>query len=134
MSWQAYLAVGIGSGIGSVLRYSVSLASMAALGGYFPWGTLLVNVLGSWLIGWLAASVVNHPAGRIARLQPLLVAGFCGGFTTFSLFSVETLHFVNQGQAGLALVYVAMSLPLWLLAAYLGSRLAFPRPSKHSGA
>lgn len=127
MNWQAYLAVGLGSGIGSALRYSVSLATLSALGSHFPWGTLLVNTLGSCLIGWLAAKVVNHPSGVLARLQPLLVAGFCGGFTTFSLFSLETLHLVNEGKVGLALVYMAMSLPLWLLAAYLGSRLALLR-------
>lgn len=132
MSWQAYLAVGIGSGIGSALRYGVSLASMSALGSFFPWGTLLVNVLGSCLIGWLAATVVNQPSGTLARLQPLLVAGFCGGFTTFSLFSLETLHFVNQGQVLMAFVYILVSLPLWLLAAGLGGRLALSKATDNS--
>jgi len=133
MNWRAYLAVGIGSGIGSALRYGVSLASMATLGGFFPWGTLLVNVLGSCFIGWLATTVVNHPSGTLARLQPLLVAGFCGGFTTFSLFSLETLHLVNQGQAGMALLYIFISLPLWLLAVYVGSRLALSNQPNHLG-
>jgi fluoride ion exporter CrcB/FEX len=78
MSINAYLAVGLGSAIGSVLRYSVSLASMAMLGTHFPWGTLLVNVLGSCLIGWLAATASRAPHGKLARWQPLLVAGQYG--------------------------------------------------------
>lgn len=126
--WKAYLAVGIGSGVGSALRYAVSLLSHMALGGYFPWGALIVNVLGSCLIGWLAATISRFPPGQLAPLQPLLVAGFCGGFTTFSLFSLETLHLVQLGQPGLALIYLLVNLPLWLGAAVVGERLALSRP------
>ncbi|BCB08969.1 MAG: fluoride efflux transporter CrcB [Gammaproteobacteria bacterium] len=129
MSWQAYLAVGIGSGLGSALRYGVSLVSLAAFGGHFPWATLLVNVLGSGIIGWIAATASRFPNGKLAHWQPLLVAGFCGGFTTFSLFSLETLHLIQQGLSGLALFYVLISLPLWLLAAWLGERIALARSS-----
>lgn len=120
-TWKAYLAVGLGSGIGSALRYSVSLLSQTLLGGYFPWGTLIVNVIGSCLIGWLAASAARSPH---SPWHPLLVAGFCGGFTTFSLFSLETLHLMQTEQAGIALLYVLVSLPLWLGAAILGKRWA----------
>jgi len=74
-AWKAYLAVGVGSGVGSALRYGVSLIAQAALGGYFPWGTLIVNVLGSCLIGWLAATLSRSPRSQLARFQPLLVAG-----------------------------------------------------------
>jgi CrcB protein len=126
-AWRAYLAVGAGSALGSVLRYSVSLLSQAALGGYFPWGTLIVNVLGSCLIGWLAATISRSSHGQLARYQPLLVAGFCGGLTTFSLFSLETLYLVQLGQPGLALVYILISLPLWLGAAIVGERMALSR-------
>ncbi|KFC51198.1 chromosome condensation protein CrcB [Halomonas sp. SUBG004] len=125
MSINAYLAVGLGSALGSVLRYGVSLASMAVLGGHFPWGTLLVNVLGSCLIGWLAATTTRLPRGALARQQPLLMAGFCGGFTTFSLFSLETLHLAQQGSLGLALLYGIGSLPLCVAAAWMGERWAF---------
>lgn len=128
VNWKAYLAVGIGSGTGSALRFGISLASISAIGGYYPWGTLLVNVLGSGIIGWIAATVAYFPKGRLAAWQPLLVAGFCGGFTTFSLFSLETLHLVQQGLHGLALLYIAVSLPLWLFAAWLGGRLALSKP------
>ncbi|CAN0586633.1 unnamed protein product [Ectocarpus sp. 12 AP-2014] len=125
---KAYLAVGIGSGVGSALRYGVSLLSHAVLGGYFPWGTLIVNVLGSCLIGYLAATISRSPHGHLVRFQPLLIAGFCGGFTTFSLFSLETLYLVQLGQPWIALVYILISLPLWLGAAVVGERLALSRP------
>tara|TARA_B100000929_G_scaffold288092_1_gene275899 strand:+ start:1485 stop:1880 length:396 start_codon:yes stop_codon:yes gene_type:complete len=125
MILNAYLAIGLGSALGSVLRYGVSLASMAVLGGHFPWGTLLVNVLGSCLIGWLAATTTRLPRSVLARQQPLLMAGFCGGFTTFSLFSLETLHLAQQGSLGLALLYGIGSLPLCVAAAWMGERLAF---------
>lgn len=120
---NAYLAVGLGSAVGSLLRYGVSLATLAAFGSYFPWGTLLVNVAGSLLIGWLAATASRFPHRALARHQPLMVAGFCGGFTTFSLFSLETLYLAQQ-QGGLALLYVLISVPLWLLAAWVGERWA----------
>lgn len=126
-AWKAYLAVGIGSGVGSMLRYAVSLLSQAALGGYFPWGTLIVNVVGSCFIGWLAGSISRSPHSKLTRCQPLLVAGFCGGFTTFSLFSLETLYLVQLGRPGMALVYILVSLPLWLGAAVMGERMALFR-------
>ncbi|MCO7229151.1 fluoride efflux transporter CrcB [Halomonas sp. CnH100-B] len=125
MNVNAYLAVGLGSALGSVLRYGVSLVSMAVLGSHFPWGTLLVNVLGSCLIGWIAATTSRLPRGALARQQPLLIAGFCGGFTTFSLFSLETLHLTQQSHLGLALLYGVGSLPLCVAAAWVGERLAF---------
>ncbi|MFC7366952.1 MULTISPECIES: fluoride efflux transporter CrcB [Vreelandella] len=128
MSWKVYLAVGVGSGAGSVLRYAISLATMTAFGGYFPWGTLLVNVLGSGLIGWLAATISRFPHTQLARWQPLLIAGFCGGFTTFSLFSLETIHLIQHGYPTFALLYVLVSLPLWLMAVWLGERIALSRP------
>lgn len=125
MRLNAYLAVGLGSACGSVLRYGVSLLSIALLGSHFPWGTLLVNLAGSCLIGWIAATTSRAPHSKLARQQPLLVAGFCGGFTTFSLFSLETLYLTQQGYLGLALLYGLSSLPLCVAAAWIGERVAF---------
>ncbi|MFW3614947.1 fluoride efflux transporter CrcB [Billgrantia antri] len=127
IGWQRYAAVGVGSALGSVLRWLVSLGALTALGPVFPWGTLAVNLLGSWLIAAFAAHAVHRGRGRIARWQPFLVAGFCGGFTTFSLFSLETLHLLERGRPGLALLYVVLSLPLWLAAAWLGDRFVRTR-------
>ncbi|MGJ7462334.1 fluoride efflux transporter FluC [Halomonas sp. MA07-2] len=122
-----YAAVGLGSALGSLLRYLVSMSSLAAFGPLFPWGTLFVNVVGSWLIAWLATVGNRYTQGRLARWQPFLVAGFCGGFTTFSLFSLETLHLVTIGSPWWAAIYVALSLPLWLVAAWHGQKMARER-------
>lgn len=119
-----YAAVGLGSAIGSLLRYLVSLSSLTLFGSLFPWGTLAVNVVGSWLIAWLATLGGRYAHGRVARWQPFLVAGFCGGFTTFSLFSLETLHLLTLGRPWLAAAYVSISLPLWFAAAWHGQRVA----------
>ncbi|MCE8035429.1 MAG: fluoride efflux transporter CrcB [Halomonas sp.] len=127
IGWQRYVAVGVGSALGSVLRWLVSLGSLAALGPAFPWGTLAVNLLGSWLIAAFAAHAAHRNWGRIARWQPFLVAGFCGGFTTFSLFGLETLHLLELGRPGLALLYVVLSVPLWLAAAWWGDRFVRAR-------
>ncbi|MFY0992940.1 fluoride efflux transporter FluC [Halomonas sp. C05BenzN] len=120
--WPAYLAVGAGSALGCSLRYQVSLAMAGIAGPVFPWATLLVNTLGSWLIAAFVAYATRRTAGRVARWQPFLVAGFCGGFTTFSLFGLETLQLLEQGRAGLALAYVLLSVPLWLAGAWSGHR------------
>ncbi|MCW4148918.1 MULTISPECIES: fluoride efflux transporter CrcB [Halomonadaceae] len=118
-----YAAVGIGSGLGSALRYVISLSMTGTLGSSFPWGTLLVNVVGSGLIGWLAGRIARAPDAQRKRWQPFWVAGFCGGFTTFSLFSLEVVS-LAQTQPILALAYIAVSLPLWLAAVWAGQRWA----------
>ncbi|QNI03875.1 CrcB family protein [Halomonas sp. SH5A2] len=125
--WQLYSAVGAGCAIGSVFRYLLSLGMWAALGGYFPWGTLTVNVLGSCIIAWVAAKSTYASHGGIARWQPFLAVGFCGGLTTFSLFGLETLYLYQQQLFLLAALYVITSLLAWLLAAWLGDRLARQR-------
>jgi CrcB protein len=121
-----YAAVGIGSGLGSALRYVISLLMIDAFGSAFPWGTLLVNVAGCWLIGWLAECIAKAPEARLASLQPFLIAGFCGGFTTFSLFSLEVVM-LAQSHPALALTYILGSLPLWLAAVWFGQRSAIGR-------
>ncbi|MDR5902488.1 MULTISPECIES: fluoride efflux transporter FluC [Halomonas] len=116
-NWRAYAAVGLGSGLGSLARFQIGVW-MAAPG--FPWATLVVNLAGSGLITLLAAYAAGRPHGRVSRCQPLLIAGFCGGFTTFSLFGLETLAMLSQGHLAMALVYVALSLAGWLSAAWVG--------------
>lgn len=119
IAWRAFAAVGLGSALGSTLRYLVSLA---LAGPAFPWATLAVNGLGSWLIAGFAAYAARRTHGRLARWQPFLVGGFCGGFTTFSLFGLETLSLMQQGRPLAALSHVAVSLVVWLGAAWAGYR------------
>ncbi|MGF1594316.1 MAG: fluoride efflux transporter FluC [Kiloniellaceae bacterium] len=118
------LAVGLGAALGSVARYLCSLGMVHLLGPGFPWGTLTVNLLGSLLIGLYAT--LTEPGGRVAaspaRLQ-FVLTGFCGGFTTFSVFSLETLLLFEQRSFVSAGFYVGLSLLLWLLAVLTGHRI-----------
>ena len=121
---RIYLAVMLGSSLGASARFLCSLGLLAVLGSGFPWGTLAVNVAGSFLIGLYAT--LTEPGGRLlaspARRQ-FVLAGFCGGFTTFSIFSLETLFLFEARAFGLAAANVAGSLVLWLIAVWLGYRI-----------
>ena len=101
-----WLLVAIGSAFGGAARYGVSTLAVRWFGASFPWGTLAVNVVGSAFIGWLAASLAPQPAA--ARL--FWMTGLCGGFTTFSAFSLETLTLMRQGDTARAVAYAAASL------------------------
>lgn len=124
MEARLILAVGLGAMIGSVARNLVSVGLFSLLGPGFGWGTLAVNVLGSLLIGLYAT--LTEPDGRIfvspAKRQ-FVLSGFCGGFTTFSIFSLETLLLVERQAFGLASINVVGSVALWLLAVWVGYRL-----------
>ncbi|WP_135467246.1 fluoride efflux transporter FluC [Crenalkalicoccus roseus] len=120
-----YAAVAAGGALGSVARYLCSVGALALLGPAFPWGTLLVNAAGSFLIGLYAA--LAGPGGPLLpspAARHFVMAGFCGGFTTFSIFSLESLRLFEAGATGRAGVYVAGSAALWLASAWLGHRLA----------
>ena len=121
-----YLIVAAGSAAGGVARYFCTGLASRLLSDTFPWGTLLVNVAGSLVIGILAAFVTEdgaHPlVAHEARL--LLMIGLCGGFTTFSSFSLETLNLARNGDWLAAGGYVAGSLLLCLAvtgAGYFGT-------------
>lgn len=121
---QLYLAVAVGSVIGSVLRWGVSAAAIACLGALFPWGTLFANVTGSLAIGFYAR--LTAPGGRLfagPRMRHFVMTGVCGGYTTFSVFSLETLQLAQQAAA-LAMVYIVSSIATWLAAVWLGDALA----------
>lgn len=117
----AYAAVALGAMIGGVLRALVESGAHDLLGGGFPWGTLLVNVAGSFAIGCYAA--LTGPGGRLVAgpvRRHFVMAGICGGFTTFSIFSLETIWLVHDGNWAAAGASVAVSVPAWLIAAWLG--------------
>lgn len=115
-----YLQVAIGGAIGSVARYSVyRLMPMGGSG--FPWATLGVNVVGSFLMGILAALLTARLGDGMA---PLLATGLLGGFTTFSAFSLDVVTLWERGQATAAAGYVLASLALCLVAVAAGLAVA----------
>ena len=111
--------VALGGAVGSVARALVGMALRSS----FPWATLLINVTGSLLIGGLMARLGPAESESAASLRSLLVVGFCGGFTTFSTFSWQTLEQMQKGQWGAAAANVLLSVTLCLLAVWLGFRL-----------
>lgn len=120
-----YGSVGLGAAIGGTVRTGASMASVALWGASFPIGTLIVNVLGSFLIGFYAT--LTGPDGRLfpsPRQRQFFMAGFCGGLTTFSIFSLETLLLAQRGALDAAAANIAISVVSWLVAVWLGHRLA----------
>lgn len=113
-----WLPVALGGALGATARHLTTLATMNLLGTGFPWGTLLANGLGSFLIGLVAAWMTDGSGGE-ARKQ-FLIAGFCGGYTTFSIFSLELLLMLEARQVGTAAVYLGLSLAIWLGAVAAG--------------
>lgn len=118
---NAYFWIAIGSALGGMARYGCSEWVGQRVGGTFPWGTLFVNVTGSFLIGGLAA--MSGPDGR-AYLSPLarqfLMVGLLGGYTTFSAFSLQTLNLLRDGEWAHAGANVLLSVVACLCAVWLG--------------
>ncbi len=116
---MTYIAVGMGGVIGSLLRYGLGFFIKDTYSGLFPLATLLANVSGSFLLAFLTMHLF-----RIGRLHPhwatALGTGLIGSFTTFSTFSIETMHLLQAGKAGTAAFYVVASLAGGLLAARFG--------------
>ena len=116
-----YLWVAIGGALGTVARFWLGNAMALAVGSAFPWGTLLINVIGSFVIsffGMLTGASHRFALPNEARL--FVTVGLCGGFTTFSSFSLQTVELVRTGQAGRAGIYVAASVILCLAACAAG--------------
>ena len=116
-------AIAIGGAAGSVLRYGVSQGIHTLVGRGFPWGTLVVNSLGSLLIGFLFVYLVERSAVSEV-LRAALFIGLLGGFTTFSTFSLETLVLIEEASYFKAVVNIFISVVLCLGGAWLGMTLA----------
>lgn len=110
--------VAMGGMVGSVLRFVAGTLIMNKVSTAFPWGTFWVNIVGSLLMGWVAGHLAKHPGFHPWQL--LLATGFCGGFTTFSALSNESLQMLKSGQYGLLTIYLSASLILGIGAAALG--------------
>lgn len=125
----SYLLIALGSAIGGVARHWCGLAVAQRMGSAFPWGTLVVNVIGSFLIGLIAA--LTDAAHQSQRAREFLMVGVLGGYTTFSAFSLQTLALLREGKVFAAGGNVAASVVLCLAAVWLGFVLgaAFRRTS-----
>ena len=119
---QSILLVGAGGAAGSILRFLAGFWLGKLNPGPYPWATFLVNITGSLAIGLLLGYLSRHQDQEGLRL--LLVTGLCGGFTTFSSFTAENIHLLQQGQWNLALFYIFSSFLLGILAVWLGLFLA----------
>jgi fluoride exporter len=118
-----YLVIGIGSALGA--RYGCGLVAVALWGALFPWGTIIINLVGSFVIGGFAT--LTGPDGRV-YVSPLgrqfVMVGLCGGYTTFSAFSLETLDLLQRGRPLAAAANIALSLLFGLSAVWLGHVIA----------
>ena len=120
---NTFVAVAVGGALGAVSRYSFGLVALALIGNRFPWATLGVNVVGSFLIG-LAAVVIGDRIVDGELWRPLVIVGFLGAFTTFSAFSLDTLLLLQQGNYNTALAYMLGSVALCLGGTVSGMQLA----------
>ncbi len=124
MSFGTVLIVALGGALGTVCRYALSLAALA-ISRELPWGTIGINVLGSLVIGFFGTLTLAHgryPLPEGARL--FVMIGFCGGFTTFSSFSLQTLDLLRGGAVLRAALNVGLSVALCLAAVAAGHVLA----------
>jgi fluoride exporter len=118
-----YIWVALGGALGSVARFSVAASVNRLFGLSFPLGTLVVNVLGSFAIGYILTFMLNK-FPQTESYRYFLVTGFLGGFTTFSAFTFDILQQLQRGDNLMALVYVLSSVLLGLAAVVLGYMLA----------
>lgn len=114
--------VAVGGAVGSVFRFLTGVAVTRLAGLSFPWGTLTVNVVGSFAIGFLT-ELVARKLNASMEMRLLIVVGFLGGFTTFSSFSLDTMVLIERGATVAAVSYVLASVVLSLLAAFGGLAL-----------
>ncbi len=122
---STYLWIAIGGALGSMARYGCSSLAAAWFGETFPWGTLIVNVVGSFIIGLFGT--LTGPDGRLlvpGDMRQFVMVGILGGYTTFSSFSLQTLALAQQGEMARAGVNVLGSVALCLAAVWLGHTAA----------
>ncbi len=120
-----YLWVMLGSALGGGARYWLSGVIANRIGETFPWGTILVNVSGSLVIGFFAT--LTGPDGRLlvgTEARQFVMIGLCGGYTTFSSFSLQTLNLVREGEWLYVGMNIGLSVVLCLLAVWLGHMAA----------
>lgn len=117
-----YLAVALGGALGTVGRYLVSGVVANAFGETFPWGTLIINITGSFVIGFFAT--LTAPDGRVmvsGTTRQFVMTGLCGGYTTFSSFSLQTLNLMRGGEWAPATGNIVGSVVFCMIGVWLGA-------------
>ncbi|MEX0645223.1 MAG: fluoride efflux transporter CrcB [Parvularculaceae bacterium] len=125
MAWKLYLLVMAGGALGSGARYFCSGLAADLFGPTFPWGTIIVNVVGSFIIGFF--NTVSGPDGRFlisTETRQFVMLGVLGGYTTFSSFSLQTLNLMREGEWLPASANIGLSFALCLVAVWLGHFVA----------
>lgn len=116
---KSILLIGLGGAIGSIFRYLTTLLIGKYWTNHLPLATLITNVVGCLLIG-IFIGLLDRQQAPNNELKWLLVTGFCGGFTTFSTFSLENINLLQNGNVGTAFLYIGLSVILGLAAVWLG--------------
>nr|WP_275692830.1 fluoride efflux transporter CrcB [Rheinheimera hassiensis] len=119
---MTYLAVAVGGAVGACLRFGINELAMNVLGKSFPFGTLLVNILGSFVLGWLYA-LFSSGVLAVSPWRALIAIGLIGAFTTFSTFSLDSVLLIQQGDWLKAIANVLLNVLLCLTLAWLGLKL-----------
>jgi fluoride exporter len=122
MNFNNILAVGLGGMLGSIVRYGSVVFIQRRISMPLPLPTLIVNIIGSFLLGMFVAYYLQP--GKRDDFRLFLTTGFCGGFTTFSAFAVENLNLIEQKMPGVAFLYILLSVVLSIGAAMAGFALA----------
>jgi CrcB protein len=120
---KLFWAIAIGAAAGGVSRFYLTVAMQQRFGDGFPWGTLLINITGSLLLGFIIRYATATPSMSL-ELRLMLTTGFCGGYTTFSAYSYETAVMLENGSYGRAAIYSLGSVVFGLLAVFAGFMLA----------
>lgn len=121
----SYVLIAIGSALGGMARYFCSGLAASSIGEVFPWGTLIVNVIGSFIIGFFAT--LTGPDGRVhvsSTARQFVMVGFCGGYTTFSSFSLQTLNLMKDSEWLAGGLNASGSVIACMFAVWLGHLLA----------
>ena len=122
---MTYIWIAAGSALGGAFRYWCSGVAARLIGETFPWGTLLINILGSFVIG--VFFTLTGPDGRLIvspNIRQFVMVGLCGGYTTFSSFSLQTLNLIRDGELLYAGANIVASVLLCMLAVWIGHIMA----------